>query len=122
MDKKIWTDETTELLATVISDAVKSKVPFILRPLTKPATKVIIGLINTKADAFVPDSIDDYVNSAINLGYEGKWDEAAEQVALAADLLIDIPSVEDEYESKLFVALTQAIVNGIRVWIEKGSE
>lgn len=115
----IWTEKTTELLVEVIGKELKPKVPFFLRGLVDPTVRMAIKALNKFGGKHVPDKIDDLVNDAIVAGYEGDWDLASVNIGVAADMLVDIPSLDDEHEKQLFVSITAAIVNAIKYWISK---
>jgi len=116
-DGKIWTKETTELLVDIAYDAFGKKVPFFLRGLVKPALRMIIKLINEKADKVVPDKIDTFVNDAIVKASNKDFEGAATDIALAGDLLVDIPVLDNEQEKKLFITIATAIVQAVENWI-----
>jgi len=116
-DGKIWTKETTELLVDIAYDAFGKKVPFFLRGLVKPALRMAIKLINEKADKVVPDKIDTFVNDAIVKASNKDFEGAATDIALAGDLLVDIPVLDNEQEKKLFITIATAIVQAVENWI-----
>lgn len=118
-DNRVWKKETTELLVEIISEAVKPKVPVLFRGLVKPAVNIAVKTLNSKASKFVPDIIDNLINDAIVAGVDGDWDEASVNIGAAADVLIDVPTLPDEYEKQLFVSITAAIIQSIKYWIEK---
>lgn len=118
-DERVWKPETTELLVGIISEAVKPKVPFMFRGLVKPAVNIAVKTLNSKASKFVPDKIDNLINDAIVAGVAGDWDLASANIGAAADELVDIPTMPDEYEKQLFVSITAAIIQSIKYWIEK---
>ena len=117
-DGRVWTKSTTKLLVGIIGEAVKPKVPFLVRGLINPAIKIALKTSNTYLDRVIPDEIDGFVNDAIIKGYEGDWDNAAIDIGLAGDMLVDIPNLDDEHEKKLFVTIAQAIVQSVKTWIE----
>ena len=117
-ENQVWTDSTTKLLVDVITNAVKPKVKFLLRGLVRPAVKIAVKTANKYSAKIVPDKVDVYVNDAIIKANNGDWDAAAEQIGIAGDLLVDIPGVDDDHEKKLFVSIAQAIVNGVKSWID----
>lgn len=116
---EVLTKETSDLVIGLLTDKIKPKVPFMLRPLVKPALGVGVGALNKMGGQCIPDSVDKYINEAIIRGHRGDWDNAAAAIGMAADELIDIPNIDDAHESNVFVTISQAIVQGVRVWIEK---
>ncbi|ANS04917.1 hypothetical protein [uncultured Mediterranean phage] len=118
MENVIWTPETTGLLVDITYKAVSKKIPILFRPLLKPALKIGIKTINKTGSKYVPDEVDVYINNAIVKAYNKDWEGASEDVGIAADTLINIPAIDDEHERKLFVSIAQAIVNGVKTWIE----
>jgi len=117
-DGKVWSDSTSGLLVDIVSEAIKPRIGFLVRGLVKPAVKIVIKVSNQYLSKVVPDSIDGYVNDAIVFGHNGEWDAAAEAIGEAGDVLVDIPGVDDDHEKQLFVSIAQAIVNGVKTWIE----
>lgn len=117
-DEQVWSKETTELLVGIISDAVKPRVGFMVRGLVRPAVKIAVKTANKYSARVVPDMVDRYVNSAIIKANDGDWDGAAEQIGIAGDVLVDIPGVDDDHEKALFVSIAQAIVSGVKSYIE----
>ena len=115
---EVFSKSTASLLVRVITDAIKPHVVVLLRPLIKPAVGIGINVSNKFLGKFIPDEIDPLLNSAIQKANEGEWDSAAEDIGLAGNMLVDIPNVDDEHERKLFVSIAQAIVNGVKSWIE----
>lgn len=118
-DNQVWSDATNALLVKVITEKVSPKVPFFLRPLTKPVVKVGLKTLNKQASKVVPDSIDYYINESINKAIEGDYDSAAAAIGIAGDTLVDIPMLDDAHERNMFVTVTQALVYAIKGWIEK---
>ena len=117
-DGTVWKSSTTDLLVDIISKAVKPKVPFLARGLVKPAVKIAIKTVNKYSDKVVPDKVDTLVNDAIVKASEKDWDGAAECIGLAGDMLVDIPQIDDEHERQLFVIIAQALVQGVKTYIE----
>jgi hypothetical protein len=113
-DNVVWQASTTDLLVDLITDAVKPKVPVLVRGLTKPVVKSA----NKYASKVIPDKVDKFINDAIVLGNAGEWDKAAKSIGKAGDTLVDIPNLDDAHEEALFVSVAQAIVNGVKAWIE----
>ena len=105
-------------MVDVITDAVKPRVGFMVRGLVRPAVRIAVKTANKYSAKFVPDKVDEYVNSAIIKANDGDWDGAAEQIGIAGDVLVDIPGVDDDHEKALFVSIAQAIVSGVKSWIE----
>ena len=122
MNGTVFTNETKALLKSIISDAIKTKVPVLIRPLIKPAVGIALNVLNNLGDKFIPDKVDYYINEAIVKANAKEWDNAAAAIGIAGDVLVDIPNVDDAHERNLFVTIAQAIVHGIRVWIEKKRE
>ena len=119
MNNQFLTKETNDLVKDIIVEAVKPKVPFLLRALVSPSVGIVLNLVNKYADKVVPDSVDGYINIAIKEAHTGNYNLAAASIGKAADTLIDIPNVDDVHESNLFISIAQAIVQGVKVWIEK---
>jgi len=110
--------ETTKLVVGLITDAIKPKVPFIIRTLVKPVVKIGVNKLNELGGKYIPDEVDNYINTAVVEIHKGNYDVAAESIGVAADLLVDIPSLDAEHEKKLFVSIAQAIVNSVKTIIE----
>lgn len=118
-DNQVWSDATNTLLTKVITEKIKPSVPVIVRPLVSPAVKMCLGIVNKQAAKIVPDSVDNYINTAINKAIEGDYDAAAAAIGIAGDTLVDIPLLDDAHEKNMFVTVAQAIVYAIKGWIEK---
>lgn len=118
MDGKVFSKETEERIVFLVADAVKGKVPLIVRPLVKPAVGIVVGIVNKQLDKVIPDKIDGLLNEAFKYGDKDQWDLAADKVGEAADMLVDIPLVDDNKEKELFVSIAQVIVNAVKTWID----
>ena len=85
-DGKIFSKETKELIVSVGDDMIK--LPFYAEPFDGPALRVLINFIDTKADKFIPDAIDEYINSGISLALNNNFDEASVQIGTALNKII----------------------------------
>ncbi len=116
-DGKVFTNKTTDLLVKVGNDNLRKNVPFMLRGLVKPVLRICINMVSKWGDKVIPDKVDIYINSAVQKGYEKEWDEAAVDIGVALDALINIKTIDPEHERNMFVSIAQALVNGIEGWI-----
>ncbi len=115
-DGKVLSKETKRFLAEVFDDLVNSGIAEIF-----DGTLILIALnvIDKQADKIIPDTMDAQLNEIALLCGEKKWKEAAEKAAIMADEKIDVPFLDDEMERKAFIAVADAIVSLVQLWISK---
>ena len=118
-DGKFLSKETTELVANILYEKVKEKLKWWMRGIVKQGLKLALSLLNKGADKIIPDSVDIHINLAIQYGYAKELDKAVEQIAMAENILIDIPNIDEAQEYKTLHANTYAIVQNIKAWIDK---
>lgn len=118
-DNTVLTEQTKDLVIAFVVERVKPHVPVLARPLLKPAVGIVVRTVNSFGAKHIPDKVDPYINEAILRIDKKDWENAAASVGMAADILIDIPTIDDAHESNVFVSLAQALVQSIRCIIEK---
>jgi len=122
-DGIVFSEETSALLKDWIGDALKPKVPFIVRGLVKPTLGITIGLISKYADKIVPDKVDMYINDAITKAKDGDFDGAGCAVGAGIEVLVSAKSEAGSVKEKFFVNVGETIMTGLEYAIEvkKGS-
>lgn len=116
MDGKFLKDATIDNLAKMLDDGTKAG---ILEPIDGMLYKAGIKMIDKYADKFVPDHLDDQINTAVELAMDGDYTTAAESAGIILDSLVDLESVSDEIEKLVFVDGLKFLVRQIQFYIEK---
>ena len=119
MDGKFLTKQTTDSLASLVANKIKSKLPWYLRGFAKTGIKLRFTLLNKGGDRIIPDKADALINQSINQGMDGKWEAASHSLVKVENMLIDIPNQTESQEEVMFYANTNALVQNIKGWLEK---
>lgn len=119
MNEKVFTKKTKALIVKASSGIIKEKVPFYIRWFIPSILRVVINFIDTKADKFVPNSIDPLINESIVAGFNGNYKLASIKAGTAMNKVIDIPLLEENAEQIMFVEGVRFLISIIRDWIEK---
>ena len=117
-DGKFLTKQTTDSLANLIANKIKSKLPWYLRGFAKTGIKLLLTFVNKGGDRIIPDKADALINQSINQGIAGHWDAATHSLAKVENMLIDIPNQTESQEEVIFYANTNALVQNIKGWLE----
>lgn len=118
-DGKVFSKETKELLVKAGSEVIKEKVPFYIKWFIPSVLRIVVNFIDTKADRFVPDSIDPLINEAILAGFGGNYELASIKAGSALNKVINIPLIEEDAEQVMFVEGVRFLISLIKDWIEK---
>lgn len=114
---KVFSQETKDLIVKVADEVVK--LPIYAEPFDAFAFRLIVNLVDDKLDTIVPDEYDEFINIAVNAALTGNIEEAAQNIAQATNILIDIPYLEEEAEQEMFLAGARFLTSIIKVWIDK---
>lgn len=120
MNGQFFTPETKDLIVKVGDEAVK--LPFWAEPFDGLAIRWVVNFVDVKADKFIPDSIDTFINEAIQAGFNGDWDKASEIIGTTVNTLVNIPLLDEDAEQSLIVNLLKVLTDLIRVWIKGNKE
>lgn len=115
MDGKVFTKSTKELLVKVSSEFFN--LPIWLKPFIKPATRLLLNLIEKKLDKVVPDEFDKSINKAINLALTGNTSDST-GVLNELDNSINTLAVPDD-ESSLSLNSLKVLIGIIKNWVNE---
>jgi hypothetical protein len=118
MNGEVFTKETVTLLKGWIGDAIKDKVPFMLRAVIKPTIGIGLNVLNKYADRIVPDRVDTYINGAVVELEKGNYDLAGQFVGKGLDALAEKVK-GDTVKEKFFTSIGVTIIAGIEYVIEE---
>lgn len=116
-DGKVLTNETKQLLTKALDDAIK--LPFYLEFADGYAIKIILNIVDKKADKFIPDVIDPMINTGIRLAFEGNKEQAAMELGTALNLLVNVPYLEEDTEQALCVDGFRFLLRVLLDWVKK---
>lgn len=117
MNGKFFSEETKDMIVKVGDDLIKGNA--IVEMADGPALRIVVNYLDKIGDKYVPDNFDTPINEAITAALNGQFEEAAGQIGITIDAIVDIPKVDDELEKLLFVDGLKFIARSIQVWIEK---
>lgn len=100
-DGQVFQKSTKKKLVKFLDDT--AKLPWYLEPFDGPGFKMLVDMIDEKADKFIPDEIDSLLDEGLILALDDKFNEASEKLGSAINKVVDIPNLEENEEQDVYV-------------------